>query len=145
MASLADVFTEKERTNLLKARLAVDIAKSGLDQFAENEAKTVHANIYNTVFASVQAPNACILCQTAILLKSPTPGICNKRGVNSLCTTMHDSMATKPQPYPTNVCNKIFDEIKNLHKYSIPSWRNTRAELWTQNPWEIAKAYLPPD
>ncbi|XP_052247743.1 uncharacterized protein LOC127855890 [Dreissena polymorpha] len=39
MANLADVFTDKERTNWLKAWLAVDIAKSGLEQFAENEAK----------------------------------------------------------------------------------------------------------
>ncbi|KAH3811184.1 hypothetical protein DPMN_139590, partial [Dreissena polymorpha] len=47
MASLSAVFTETERTNWLKAWLAVDIAKSGLEQFVENEAKTVHTNIYN--------------------------------------------------------------------------------------------------
>ncbi|KAH3811289.1 hypothetical protein DPMN_139698 [Dreissena polymorpha] len=51
MASLSAVFTETERTNWLKAWLAVDIAKSGLEQFAENEAKTVHTNIYNNVWS----------------------------------------------------------------------------------------------
>ncbi|KAH3820404.1 uncharacterized protein LOC127832627 [Dreissena polymorpha] len=144
MASLADVFTEKERTNWLKAWLAVDIGKSGLDQFADNVAKTIHANIYNTILPSVYAPVACNLCLTANLLKCPTPGICNKRGANNPCK-VHDTAAKQPRQCPANMCNKVFDEIKNLHKFSNPSWKNTRAEQWESNPWEIAKAYLPPD
>ncbi|KAH3775452.1 hypothetical protein DPMN_176854 [Dreissena polymorpha] len=55
MAYLADVFKEKERTNWLKAWLAIDIAKSGLEPFLENEAKTIHRNIYNAVWSSVQS------------------------------------------------------------------------------------------
>ncbi|XP_052272018.1 uncharacterized protein LOC127872720 isoform X2 [Dreissena polymorpha] len=145
MASLADVFTEKERTNWLKAWLAVDIAKSGLDNFAETEAKTLHANIYNAAWSSVQAPAVCIGCHTANLLKCPTQGICNKRGANSSCKAMHDTAAKQPRPCPTNVCNKVLDEIKTLHKFASPSWKNTRAQQWAQNPWQIAKAYLPPD
>ncbi|KAH3808667.1 uncharacterized protein LOC127834048 [Dreissena polymorpha] len=49
MASLTDVFTEKERTNWLKAWLAVDIAKSGLEHFVDKEAQIVHADIYKVV------------------------------------------------------------------------------------------------
>ncbi|KAH3844076.1 hypothetical protein DPMN_086328 [Dreissena polymorpha] len=145
MASLADVFTEKERTNWLKAWLAVDIAKSGLDNFAETEAKTLHANIYNAAWSSVQSPAVCIGCHTANLLKCPTQGICNKRGAYSSCKAMHDTAAKQPRPCPTNVCNKVLDEIKTLHKFASPSWKNTRAQQWAQNPWQIAKAYLPPD
>ena len=145
MASLADVFTEKERTNWLKAWLAVDIAKSGLDNFAETEAKTLHANIYNAAWSSVQAPAVCIGCHTANLLKCPTQGICNKRGAKSSCNALHDTAAKQPRPCPTNVCNKVLNEIKTLHKFASPSWKNTRAQQWAQNPWQIAKAYLPPD
>ncbi|KAH3811274.1 hypothetical protein DPMN_139683 [Dreissena polymorpha] len=145
MSSLVDVFTDKGTTNWLKAWLAVDIAKSGLDQFADNEAKTVHANIYNAVWSSGQFPAMCIGCCTANLLKCPTPEICNKRGTNSLCQGMHDNIAKQPRPCPNNVCNKVLDEIKTLHKFSIPSWKNTSAEQWARNPWEIAKAYLPKD
>ncbi|KAH3803167.1 hypothetical protein DPMN_156868 [Dreissena polymorpha] len=83
MASLANVFTDNERTNWLKAWLAVDIAKSGSEQFAEIEAKIVHSYIYKSVLSSVPAPAACNICNTANLLKCPTQGICNKRGANS--------------------------------------------------------------
>ncbi|XP_052218328.1 uncharacterized protein LOC127835949 [Dreissena polymorpha] len=145
MASLADVFTEEERTNWLKAWLAVDIAKSGLEHFAENEAKTVHINIYNNVLSSVPAPAVCNICNTANLLQCPTQGICNKRGAKSACTAMHDTAAKQPRPCPDNVCNKVLNEIEKQHKYAIPSWKNTTATLWATTPWQIAKAYLPPD
>ncbi|KAH3786588.1 hypothetical protein DPMN_164695 [Dreissena polymorpha] len=56
MASLADVFTEEERTRWLKAWLAIDIAKSGLEQFAENEAVYVHADILKAVTNRIQPP-----------------------------------------------------------------------------------------
>ncbi|KAH3706292.1 hypothetical protein DPMN_065677 [Dreissena polymorpha] len=145
MASLADVFTEKERTNWLKAWLAVDIAKSGLEQFAENEAKAVHTNIYKNVLSSVPAPAACNLCNTANLLQCPTQGICNKRGVKGSCKVMHNTSANQPRPCPNNVCNKVLNEIEKQHKYAIPSWKNTTATQWASTPWQIAKAYLPPD
>ncbi|KAH3812381.1 hypothetical protein DPMN_140811 [Dreissena polymorpha] len=145
MASLADVFTEKESTNWLKAWLAVDIAKSGLDHFAENEAKTLHLNIYNAVWSSVMAPAVCFGCHTANLLNCPTRGVCDKQGANSSCKAMHDTVTNQPRPCPTYVCNKVLDEIKNLHRFARPSWKNTRADLWAQHPWQIAKAYFPPD
>ncbi|KAH3737649.1 hypothetical protein DPMN_044242 [Dreissena polymorpha] len=145
MASLADVFTEKERTNWLKAWLAVDIAKSGLEQFAENEARTVHTNIYKTVLSSVPAPAACNICNTANLLPCPTQRICNKRGANTPCTLMHDTPANQPRLCPNNVCNKVLNEIVKHHKYVNPSWKNTTATQWASTPWQIAKAFLPPD
>ncbi|KAH3790691.1 hypothetical protein DPMN_168898 [Dreissena polymorpha] len=143
MASLADVFTDQERTNWLKAWLAIDIAKSGLEQFAENEAKVLHVNIYNTVLTGGAV--ACFNCQTANVLKCPSPGICNKRGANSVCKSMHDHALKQPRPCPANVCNKVLVEISKQHKFSNPSWKNTFANDWASNPWQIAKVYLPPD
>ncbi|XP_052234165.1 uncharacterized protein CXorf38 homolog [Dreissena polymorpha] len=145
MASLSSVFTEVERTNWLKAWLAVDIAKSGLEPFVDNEAKTLHANILKAVWSSSQAPAACIGCHTANLLKCPTLGICNKRGGHGTCKSMHYNAAKQPRPCPANVCNKAHDEIVKQHTFSIPSWKNTSAQQWAKNPWEIAKAYFPPD
>ncbi|KAH3692291.1 hypothetical protein DPMN_194741 [Dreissena polymorpha] len=145
MPSLSDVFAEKERTNWLKAWLAVDFAKSGLEQFVENEAKTLHTNIYNTVWSSNQAPAACVGCHTANLLKCPTQGVCNKKGGHGTCTSMHDNAAKQPRPCPANVCNKVHDEIVKQHTFNNPSWKNTSAQQWAKNPWQIAKAYFPPD
>ncbi|KAH3868624.1 uncharacterized protein LOC127867830 [Dreissena polymorpha] len=143
MVSLADVFTESERTNWLKVWLAIDIAKSGLEQFVENEAKTLHGNIYNAILPSGAV--ACIGCLTANLLKCPSPGLCNKRGAHSPCTSMHDTPLKQPRPCPANVCTKVLVEIQNQHKFSNPSWKNTLANHWATCPWQIAKAYLPPD
>ncbi|KAH3753197.1 hypothetical protein DPMN_187831 [Dreissena polymorpha] len=145
MASLADVFTGKERTNWLKAWLAVDIAKSGLEQFAENEARTVHTNIYKTVLSSVPVPVACNICNTANLLPCPTQRICNNRGANTPCTRMHDTPEKQPRLCPSTVCNKVLNEIVKQHKYVNPSWKNTTATQWASTPWQIAKAFLPPD
>ncbi|KAH3798724.1 hypothetical protein DPMN_152327 [Dreissena polymorpha] len=145
MASLSAVFTEAERTNWLKAWMAVDIAKSGLEQFADNEAKTLHTNIYNTIWSSSQGAAACIGCHTANLLKCPTKGVCKKRNEHGNCTSMHDNAAKQPRPCPANVCNKVHDEIVKQHAFSNPSWKNTSAQQWAKHPWEIAKAYFPPD
>ncbi|KAH3770592.1 hypothetical protein DPMN_171881 [Dreissena polymorpha] len=146
MASrLSAVFTEAERTNWLKAWMAVDIAKSGLEQFVDNEAKTLHTNIYNTIWSSSQGAATCIGCHTANLLKCPTQGVCKKRGAHGSCPSMHDNAAKQPRPCPANVCTKVHDEIVNQHAYSNPSWKNTSAQQWAKYPWEIAKAYFPPD
>ncbi|XP_052233042.1 uncharacterized protein LOC127845905 [Dreissena polymorpha] len=145
MASLSAVFTEAERTNWLKAWMAVDIAKSGLEQFVDNEAKTLHTNIYNTIWSSSQGAAACIGCHTANLLKCPTQGVCKKKGAHGNCTSMHDNAAKQPRPCPANVCTKVHDEIVKQHAFSNPSWKNTSASQWAKHPWEIAKAYFPPD
>ncbi|KAH3811454.1 hypothetical protein DPMN_139864 [Dreissena polymorpha] len=141
MASLADVFTESERTNWLKAWLAIDIAKSGLEQFVENEAKILHDSIYNGILISGAV--ACIGCHTANLIKCPSSGICKKRGAQ--CINMHDAALKQPRTCPVNVCNKVLVEIVKRHKYSNPSWKNTLANQWATSPWQIAMAYLPPD
>ncbi|KAH3811271.1 uncharacterized protein LOC127836583 [Dreissena polymorpha] len=145
MASLSAVFTEKEKTNWLKAWLAVDITKSGLEQFVENGAKTLHTNIFNNVWSINISQATCSGCQIANLLECPTKGVCNKHGAQSTCTSMHDNAAKQPRPCPANVCNKVHDEIVKQHKFKKPSWKNTIAQQWTTNPWQIAKAYFPPD
>ncbi|XP_052227668.1 uncharacterized protein LOC127842275 isoform X2 [Dreissena polymorpha] len=143
MASLSDVFTESERTNWLKAWLAIDIAKSGLERFVDNAATILHGNIYNAVLSSGSV--ACNGCHIANLLKCPSPRICNKRGPQGLCISMHDTAFKQPRQCPANVCDKVFVEIAKQHRYSDPSWKNTLANDWASSPWQIAKAYFPPD
>ncbi|KAH3786526.1 uncharacterized protein LOC127843162 [Dreissena polymorpha] len=143
MANLADVFTESERMNWLKAWLAIDIAKIGLEQFAENEATILQGNIYNAILTSGAV--ACSCCHTANVLKCPSPGICNKRGANGICIAMHDTASKQPRPCPANTCNKVLIEIAKQHKYPNPAWKNTEAIHWASCPWQIAKVYFPPD
>ncbi|KAH3868967.1 hypothetical protein DPMN_032122 [Dreissena polymorpha] len=141
MAGIADVLTESERTNWLKSLLAIAIAKSGVEKFVEKEATTLHGNIYNAILSSGAV--ACNGCHTANLLKCPTRKICIKVGAQ--CTSMHDTALKQPRPCPANVCNRVLDEIAKQHRFSNPSWKNTSANHWSSNPWQIAKAYFPPD
>ncbi|XP_052232504.1 uncharacterized protein LOC127845534 isoform X2 [Dreissena polymorpha] len=53
MTSLSDVFTEKERTNWLKALLAIDIAKTGLEQFVDNEARAIGRTVRHSLKCKV--------------------------------------------------------------------------------------------
>ncbi|KAH3783790.1 hypothetical protein DPMN_161740 [Dreissena polymorpha] len=56
MAGLADVFTEQERTNWLKACLGLNIAKHALEVFVDRELKDVHSRMFKN--SAVQAkPN----------------------------------------------------------------------------------------
>ncbi|XP_052226171.1 uncharacterized protein LOC127841392 isoform X3 [Dreissena polymorpha] len=127
MASLADVFKDKERTNWLKAWLAIDIAKSGLEHFADNEAQNFHQHIYSQVTSTLKSPlSTCTSCTT------------DNVWYNKQC--------------PMQICNKVCQEINNEHLYNNNnknkncwSWKNTSAKLWQTNYWEIAKCYFPPD
>ncbi|KAH3723528.1 uncharacterized protein LOC127853294 [Dreissena polymorpha] len=113
MASLADVYKDKERTNWLKAWLAIDIAKSGLEHLADNEAQNFHRLIYSHVGSS------CTSCTTA--------------------NVQHK------KPCPRKICDQVYQKIINEHRYNSLSWKNTSAQLWQTNYWEIAKCYFPPD
>ncbi|KAH3697564.1 hypothetical protein DPMN_085067 [Dreissena polymorpha] len=146
MARLVDVLTEKERTNWLKAWLAIGIAKEGLEHFVDNEIQTIHNRIYNTVLSSRPSQTSpCTKCDTANLLKCPTPGMCNKKGGQSVCASMHDTPLKQYRPCPLKICDKVRDEITKEHRFKHGSWKNTSANKWYSDPWEIAKCFLPPD
>ncbi|KAH3780522.1 hypothetical protein DPMN_158338 [Dreissena polymorpha] len=118
MASLADVFKEKERSNWLKAWLALDIAKSGLEHLADNEAQNFHQHIYSQVTSNLKSQSyTCNSCNTENLLRH--------------------------QQCPIMICDKVFQEIIKEHRYNKKcSWNNTSATLWQTNHWEIAKCYI---
>ncbi|KAH3780726.1 hypothetical protein DPMN_158547 [Dreissena polymorpha] len=120
MASLADVFKEKERSNWLKAWLAIDIAKSGLEHLADNEAQTFHQHIYSQVTSTLKSQSAtCTSCNTTNLLQN--------------------------QKCPNQICDKVCQEIIKEHRYKKCSWNNTSAPLWQTHYWEIAKCYIQTD
>ncbi|KAH3780556.1 hypothetical protein DPMN_158373 [Dreissena polymorpha] len=120
MASLADVFKEKKRLNWLKAWLAIDIAKSGLEHLADNEAQTFHQHIYNQVTSTLKSQSAtCTSCNTTNLLRN--------------------------QKCPNQICDKVCQAIIKEHRYTKCSWNNTSAPLWQTHYWEIAKCYIQTD
>ncbi|KAH3783146.1 hypothetical protein DPMN_161074 [Dreissena polymorpha] len=121
MASLGDVFKEKERTNWLKAWLALDIAKPGLENFVTNEAQNFHQHIYLKLTGS-----SCTSCSTANLLKK-------KKCPRNICD---------------NVCQEIIKEHRYNYQPNCWSSKNTSAQLWQSSSrgyCELAKCFIQTD
>ncbi|XP_052760651.1 uncharacterized protein LOC128203319 [Mya arenaria] len=141
MASYRELLKEKEAQNWVKAALALNITKDGLQDFLEDVLTCVHQDIYSTVRTSKGLPSgaACVHCFTENVLKCPTRGIC----------TSTRNCRFHPQklyaPCPNGICEGVRDEIVKHHRFSGPSWKNTNADKWSTIPWEIGKCFLPPD
>ncbi|KAH3698013.1 hypothetical protein DPMN_085528 [Dreissena polymorpha] len=129
MATTTKIFTEKETNNWFKACIALNMAKEGLTNFVVTELK----NVLNAVGIS------CGQCSIENLMPCPTQGLCNKR--KPYKCTFH----TSHQPKSCQSCDQVKQNIKSLHRFNGPSWRNSKAERWATDPWEIGKCYLPPD
>ncbi|XP_052229126.1 uncharacterized protein LOC127843272 isoform X2 [Dreissena polymorpha] len=146
MARLGDVFGVKEMTNWLKAWLALNITKDGLHEFVDREVKQFKTGIYQNITSTLglSANTTCTSCLTANILPCPTQGVCKKSGRKSyIC--MHDTPSKRYRPCPLSICEKVRDDIKNDHRFNGPSWKNTCAEQWACNHWQIGKCFMPPD
>ncbi|KAH3780890.1 hypothetical protein DPMN_158715 [Dreissena polymorpha] len=146
MASIAKIFDDQEKTNWLKAWLALDITKIGLQDFIKREIKNFQSSILQSVASNVglSTYSICRSCLTANLLKCPSKGICNKSQINPVCK-LHDTPTKQRRPCPNRICDAVCKEIIQAHRYNGPSWNNTSAEQWAINHWEVAKCYMPPD
>ncbi|XP_052819698.1 uncharacterized protein LOC128245540 [Mya arenaria] len=143
MASYRESLKEKEAQNWVKAALALNITKDGLQDFLEDVLTCVHQDIYSTVRTSKGLPGgaACALCFTENVLKCPTRRICTS---HENCR-FHNGPSKQYVPCPNGICEGVRDEIIQHHRSSGPSWKNTNAGKWSTIPWEIGKCFLPPD
>ncbi|XP_052250621.1 uncharacterized protein LOC127857915 isoform X2 [Dreissena polymorpha] len=129
MAANTHLIGDKETNNWFKACIGLNVTKEGLTNFLCAELQKVHTVV----------GRSCGNCPIENLIQCPTNPYCNKRKRN-YCP-FHKSQ--KPQPCP--ICDNVKHNIILQHRYGGPSWRNTRAEKWALNYWEIGKCYLPPD
>ncbi|XP_052760124.1 uncharacterized protein LOC128202957 [Mya arenaria] len=143
MASYRDSLREEEVQNWIKAALALNITKEGLQIFVEEVLTCVHQDIYNNVRTSKGLPGGatCVQCFTENVLKCSTPKICTSK---KNCK-FHNGPSKQYVPCPNGICEGVRDEIVQHHRFSGPSWKNTNADKWSTIPWEIAKCFLPPD
>ncbi|XP_052760642.1 uncharacterized protein LOC128203316 [Mya arenaria] len=143
MASYRELLKEKEAQNWVKAALALNITKDGLQDFLEDVLTCVHQDIYSTVRTSKGLPPgaACAHCFTENVLKCPTRGICT----STRNCRFHNYPQKLYAPCPNGICEGVRDEIVKHHRFSGPSWKNTNADKWSTIPWEIGKCFLPPD
>ncbi|KAH3801168.1 hypothetical protein DPMN_154815 [Dreissena polymorpha] len=129
MATITNLFTDKETNNWFKASIALIVTKQGLTNFLDTQLQNVHAIV----------GRSCGNCTIEKLIPCPTNPYCNKRKPNKC--PFHKSQI--PQPCPT--CDNVKKNIISQHRYRGPSLKNTRSEKWAHDYWEIGKCYLPPD
>ncbi|KAH3786144.1 hypothetical protein DPMN_164247 [Dreissena polymorpha] len=128
MASFTHVFTDGETPNWFKAFIALNITKERLENFVDREIQNVHATV----------GRSCELCLTENLLKCPTKGICK----NTMNCNFHNTQLKKPRSCASSICEQILKNITSQHRYSGLPGKNTKAEPWTSNHWEIAKCFF---
>ncbi|XP_052765861.1 uncharacterized protein LOC128207134 [Mya arenaria] len=143
MASYKTLFQEKKNQNWLKASVAVDITRKGLIPFVT----TVVTILHQAIRANVERTNClppgatCNSCTTPNVLPCRTRGFCG--GVRSLPCKFHQHANFRN--CPARICNDFKLGIEGHHRFNGPSWKNTNANDWCFNPWEVAKSFLPPD
>ncbi|XP_052813720.1 uncharacterized protein LOC128240836 [Mya arenaria] len=143
MASYKDILKEPENQNWLKGSLALRITKAGLRGLVEGDSSRVQQTIYSTVIVAkkLTAGTTCSLCQTENILKCPTKGLCS----HPRNCKYHNSPSKMYRPCPSHICEDFRDEIIDVHRYNGPSWKNSKANKWCTNHWQVAKCFMPPD
>ncbi|XP_052806426.1 uncharacterized protein LOC128235661 [Mya arenaria] len=143
MASYKDILKEKDNQNWLKGSLALRITKAGLRGLVEGDSRRIQQNIYSSVLQArlLAAGTTCSLCLTEHVLPCPTKGLCS----HPRNCKYHISPIKIHRPCPSQICDDFRDEICAVHRYSGPSWKNTKANQWCTNHWQVAKCFMPPD
>lgn len=144
MSDCIPKLADKGFQNWLKANLALNITKEGVEDCVINEVNAFHRDALDGIISPDQIAknDFCTECSCENILPCPTRSICVvKAGVCSFHHSAHKAF----RPCPKHVCDRLRDKIRKCHKFNFPSWKNTWTERWCSNPWEMAKCYLPPD
>ncbi|XP_052785482.1 uncharacterized protein LOC128221078 [Mya arenaria] len=143
MASYKDILKEKDNQNWLKGSLAFRITKAGLRGLVEGDSRRVQQKIHSSVLQPRHHTpgQTCSLCQTENIFQCPTKGLCS----HPRNCKFHNSPLKIYRPCPSQICDVFRDEIWTAHRYGGPSWKNTKADQWCTNHWEVAKCFMPPD
>ncbi|RXM31623.1 Mediator of RNA polymerase II transcription subunit 14 [Acipenser ruthenus] len=111
-------FKDLEYKNWLKTTLSLQLLRSGLVNFLENETNDFHSQLLRTLKGEI--------CKVQCDTKN-----CGNQG-------------TKP-PLTCPACSKWKNEILSNHrnKNCIIYWNNCKPHLWHAEKWEVAKVYMP--
>ncbi|XP_052791025.1 uncharacterized protein LOC128225054 [Mya arenaria] len=142
MASYKTILEERDNQNWFKSSLALRITKSGLRGLAENGSSRTQRNIHSSIIQTneLNPGTKCSQCLTENLFLCPTRGLCS----NPRNCKFHDTPNKMQRPCTSQICGDFRNEIVSVHRFGNPSWKNTRAEMWCTNHWEVAKCFMGP-
>ncbi|XP_060555911.1 uncharacterized protein LOC132716620 [Ruditapes philippinarum] len=129
--------------NWCKAGLAIFFTKEGIRPFVNKEIKLFQQKLLKD--SKGNNKGTCSNCRTENVVECPTNGIC-KIKYGKKCS-FHRNACTKfnESGCPKNICDTFYRELKKVHRFDGPSFRNTNAKQWCTNAWELAKCFMPPD
>lgn len=108
--------------NWIKAFLAINIAKEGLENHVVSFISDWHKNVLTSVTKDQPLEKKfCTLCKTDKFLTR-----------------------SRQQYKYCSICDKLHDEIRQNHVSRKPSLDNTDVSKWCESSWEMAKCYMPP-
>ena len=61
-----------------------------------------------------------------------------------MCASYNSDKSLCDQNCQNSVCSTLANQIICQHRTKKPNWKNSDPSLWTSNPWEVAKCFLPP-
>ncbi|XP_052812030.1 uncharacterized protein LOC128239439 [Mya arenaria] len=113
-----------------------------LGYVVDMEMRNIHGKQMESVRCEMGASEntVCDECSIGNLLPCPYPGLCKKR--DGVCT-FHKNPAEMCRPCPNRICDKIRENIENMHVNRRPNWRFTRAEFRCTDHNELVKCYIP--
>ena len=140
MAGLLPSLSDPDFTNWVRSGLSLQYTKDGIELFIDTVIDNLHKAILNKLPPGVTCTN----CTTENIIKCErNNNFCKFAG--RACLVHDPNIATKCyRTCPSNVCDKIRDEIITNHRYGKPAWQNSDARQWCTNRWKIAVCYMSP-
>ena len=127
--------------NFLSVGLGLEHLYEGLADFVQSNVEGYHDDL---------------VLKTATELKSKLPIDCSKQTFFSKnnnnvpkyecrsCTSGSSDKSLCDKNCQNIVCDLLANKIKGQHRTMRPNWKNSDPSIWTRNPWEVAKCFLPP-
>ncbi|XP_060583826.1 uncharacterized protein LOC132739990 [Ruditapes philippinarum] len=137
-----------EDGNFLKSLSALRLVKESVEPLVKKGSLQYTEEIINQARqeAGLYGKDICGHCTThnAVPCK-PGNGLCHydKDGNCRFHDTSDPLKAFKI--CPKGICNRIVRIIKSRHRFHSPTFKNTDARRWFQNPFEIMKCFIPTD
>ena len=133
---MEDQLSKHQFSNWVKAGLALNAGKAAIQPLVLSAITAFRDNVLED-----SPTKYCDKCTYTNVIHCRTKGFCY--GPPSNCTTHDSSDPDKlSRPCPNDVCGLLLDAISQSHKLK-PIWKNSDAKQWCQDPWTIAKCFMP--
>ena len=133
---------DPEYKNWVLAGLVLLYMKEGLEEYMDTEIRSFHAGLMVKIAADLSISASAVDCSIQSYIKHPM------KSIPVYDCSAHSKMTHTdcPAECPNRICNIIFNAIKQAHRFGRPNgWKNSIANKWTSDPWEIAKCFLSTD